>query len=221
MDLRTLKSLERLEDLYGNLSAEQRNVFKARMSENGFDEQKYQQELRSRQQTVLQALGRLRGADAATAEATLSELNSLFYESADPAYRQHNEQVLAKTCHAFAALHAQTNAEQRSLRVAAAGAQHPRALQAFERINCATSALHLTPAPPRRRGIALQRENGVEARGRLRCNRRSHGRRRGLVRRAKTWCSRICFAGGPSLADAAERIDEHALRERLRRLSRA
>lgn len=114
MDLRTLKSLERLEDLYGNLSAEQRNVFKARMSENGFDEQKYQQELRSRQQTVLQTLGRLRGADAATAEATLSELNSLFYESADPAYRQHNEQVLAKTCHAFAALHAQTNAEQRS-----------------------------------------------------------------------------------------------------------
>ena len=113
MDLRTLKSLERLEDLYGDLSAEQRNVFKARMSENGFDEQKYQYELRSRQQAVLQAFGHLRGADAATAEATLGELNKLFYESADPAYRQHHEQVLAKTCHAFAALHAQTNAAQR------------------------------------------------------------------------------------------------------------
>jgi hypothetical protein len=114
MDFRTLKSLERLEDLYGNLSAEQRNVFKARMSENGFDEQKYQHELLSRQQTVLQTFARLRGVDAATAEATLGELNSLFYESADPAYRQHQGQVLAKTCHAFAALHAQTNAEQRS-----------------------------------------------------------------------------------------------------------
>lgn len=113
MDFRTLKSLERLEDLYGNLSAEQRNLFKARMSENGFEEQKYQQELRSRQQTVLQTFARLRGADAATAEAALSELSMLFYESADLVYRQHHEQVRAKTCHAFAVLHAQTNAEQR------------------------------------------------------------------------------------------------------------
>jgi hypothetical protein len=114
MDFRTLKSLERLEDLYGKLSAEQRTMFKVRMSENGFDEQKYQSELRSRQQAVLQTLGRLRGADAATAEAALGELHMLLYESADLAYRQHHEQVLAKTCHAFAALHAQTNAEQRS-----------------------------------------------------------------------------------------------------------
>ena len=114
MDSRTLKSLERLEDLYGNLSAEQRNLFKARMSENGFDEQKYQYELRSRQQTVLQTFARLRGTDAATAEAALSELSMLFYESADLAYRQHHEQVRAKTCHAFAVLHAQTNADQRS-----------------------------------------------------------------------------------------------------------
>ena len=117
MDFRTLKSLERLEDLYGNLSAEQRNLFKARMSENGFEEQKYQQELRSRQQTVLQTFARLRGADAATAEAALSELSMLFYESADLVYRQHHEQVRAKTCHAFAVLHAQTNADQRSYMV--------------------------------------------------------------------------------------------------------
>ena len=109
----TLKSLERLDDLYGSLTVEQRIFFKARMAETGFDEQMYLQEHLSRQRSVLQTFARLNGADTATAQAVLAELWALYYASADPQYRQHHAQVQVKTCQAFAQLHAQTSAEQR------------------------------------------------------------------------------------------------------------
>ena len=109
----TLKSLERLDDLYGSLTVEQRIFFKARMAETGFDEQMYLQEHLSRQRSVLQTFARLNGADTATAQAALAELWALYYASADLQYRQHHAQVQVKTCQAFAQLHAQTSAEQR------------------------------------------------------------------------------------------------------------
>lgn len=113
VELRTRKSLERMEDLYGSLNAEQIRAFKAAMAQTGFDEKRYFEEVQSRQQVVLQTLGRLRGSDAATARSALGEVAQQFYQSANPAYRQYHEQMTEQTCQAFAKLHAQTNAEQR------------------------------------------------------------------------------------------------------------
>ena len=113
MELRTRKSLERMEDLYGKLSAEQTQTFKGAMAQTGFDEKRYFEEVQARQQAVLQTLERLRGADAPSAQSALADLAQRYYQSANPAYRQHHAQMTANTCVAFATLHAQTNAEQR------------------------------------------------------------------------------------------------------------
>jgi len=113
MELRTRKSLERMEDLYGKLSAEQTQNFKEAMAQTGFDEKRYFEEVQARQQAVLQTLERLRGADAATTQSALADLAQRYYQSANPGYRQYHAQMTANTCGAFAKLHAQTNAEQR------------------------------------------------------------------------------------------------------------
>ena len=113
VELRTRKSLERLEDLYGSLSAEQIRAFKADMAQTGFDEKRYFEEVQSRQQALLQTLGRLRGSDLTAASGALGEVAQLFYQSANPAYRQYHAQMTEQTCQAFAQLHAQTSAEQR------------------------------------------------------------------------------------------------------------
>jgi hypothetical protein len=113
MELRTRKSLERMEDLYGKLSAEQTQAFKEAMAQTGFEEKRYFEEVQARQQSVLQTLERLRGADAPSAQYALSDLAQRYYQSANPAYRQYHAQMTASTCVAFAKLHAQTTAEQR------------------------------------------------------------------------------------------------------------
>ena len=113
VDYRTRKSLERLEDLYGKLSPDQTRTFKEAMAQTGFDEKRYFEEVQARQQAVLQTLERLRGADISIANGALAELAQRYYESANPAYRQHHEQMTTNTCAAFAKLHAQTSAEQR------------------------------------------------------------------------------------------------------------
>jgi hypothetical protein len=113
MELRTRKSLERMEDLYGKLSAEQTQGFKEAMAQTGFEEKRYFEEVQARQQSVLQTLERLRGADAPSAQSALSDLAQRYYQSANPAYRQYHAQMTANTCQAFARLHAQTSAEQR------------------------------------------------------------------------------------------------------------
>ena len=113
VELRTRKSLERMEDLYGKLSAEQTQNFKEAMAQTGFDEKRYFEEVQARQQAVLQTLERLRGADAATTQSVLADLAQRYYQSANPAYRQYHAQMTANTCVAFAKLHAQTSAEQR------------------------------------------------------------------------------------------------------------
>jgi dihydrodipicolinate synthase/N-acetylneuraminate lyase len=113
VEYRTRKSLERMEDLYGKLSAEQTQAFKEAMAQTGFDEKRYFEEVQSRQQAVLQTLERLRGADALSAQSALSDLAQRYYQSASPAYRQYHAQMTANTCVAFAKLHVQTSAEQR------------------------------------------------------------------------------------------------------------
>lgn len=123
-DYRTRKSLERMEDLYGKLSAEQVRGFKAAMAQTGFDEKRYFEEVQARQQAVLQTLARLRGADASTARSALADLVLTYSQSANLAYRQYHAQVMAQTCQAFAHLHAQTSPEQRKHMV--------RALKGYE-----------------------------------------------------------------------------------------
>jgi hypothetical protein len=113
LELRTRKSLDRMEDLYGKLSAEQTQAFKEAMAQTGFDEKRYFEELQARQQAVLQTLERLRGADASNAQSALADLAQRYYQSANPAYRQYHTQMTANTCVAFAKLHSQTSAEQR------------------------------------------------------------------------------------------------------------
>lgn len=113
VELRTRKSLERLEDLYGALSAEQVRTFKLAMAQSGFDEKRYFEEVQSRQQSVLQTLARIRGSDVATARSALTDVAQYFSHSANPVYRQYHEQMTEQTCQAFAKLHAQTNADQR------------------------------------------------------------------------------------------------------------
>ncbi len=112
-DLRTHKSLERLEDLYGKLSAEQIRVFKDAMAQTGFEEKRYFDEVQARQQTVIQTLEGLRGADVNTAQSALADLAHRYYQSANPAYRQYHAQMTSNTCQAFARVHAQTGADQR------------------------------------------------------------------------------------------------------------
>ena len=114
LELRTRKSLERMEDLYGKLSTEQSRIFKDAMAQTGFDEKRYFEEVQARQQAILQTLERLRGADASTARSALADLAQRFYQSSNPVYRQYHEQMTAQTCQAFARLHAQTGAEQRN-----------------------------------------------------------------------------------------------------------
>jgi hypothetical protein len=113
VDYRTRKSLERLEDLYGKLSPDQTRTFKEAMAQTGFDEKRYFEEVQARQQAVLQTLERLRGTDISSANGALAELAQRYYESANPAYRQHHEQMTTNTCAAFAKLHAETSADQR------------------------------------------------------------------------------------------------------------
>jgi hypothetical protein len=113
MELRTRKSLERMEDLYGKLSAEQTQNFKEAMAQTGFDEKRYFEEVQARQHSVLQTLERLRGANAPSAQSALADLAQRYYQSANPAYRQYHDQMTVNTCAAFAKLHAQTSAEQR------------------------------------------------------------------------------------------------------------
>ena len=113
MELRTRKSLERMEDLYGRLSAEQTQNFKEAMAQTGFDEKRYFEEVQARQHSVLQTLERLRGANAPSAQSALADLAQRYYQSANPAYRQYHDQMTVNTCAAFAKLHAQTSAEQR------------------------------------------------------------------------------------------------------------
>ena len=113
MELRTRKSLERMEDLYGKLSAEQTQNFKEAMAQTGFDEKRYFEEVQARQHSVLQTLERLRGANAPSAQSALADLAQRYYQSANPAYRQYHDQMAVNTCAAFAKLHAQTSAEQR------------------------------------------------------------------------------------------------------------
>ena len=112
-DNRTLKSLERLEDLYGSLSSAQRRLFQDAMVTTGFDSARYLEEVQSRQQITLQTLEKLRNADTATAQAALVAWIKMFSQSANPAYREYYAQVTAQTCHAFAQVHAQTSLAQR------------------------------------------------------------------------------------------------------------
>ncbi len=113
MDNRTLKSLERLEDLYGSLSSAQRRQFQDAMVTTGFDSARYLEEVQSRQQITLQTLEKLRNADTATAQAALVAWIKMFSQSANPAYREYYAQVTAQTCQAFAQVHAQTSLAQR------------------------------------------------------------------------------------------------------------
>ena len=113
MDNRTLKSLERLEDLYGGLSSAQRRQFQDAMVTTGFDSARYLEEVQSRQQITLQTLEKLRNADTATAQAALVAWIKMFSQSANPAYREYYAQVTAQTCQAFAQVHAQTSLAQR------------------------------------------------------------------------------------------------------------
>jgi len=113
IDNRTLKSLERLEDMYGNLSSTQRRLFQDAMAASGFDSARYFEEVHSRQQITLQTLEKLRNADSATAQAALLPWIKMFSHSANPAYREYQAQVTAQTCQAFAQVHAQTSMAQR------------------------------------------------------------------------------------------------------------
>ena len=113
MDNRTLKSLERLEDLYGSLSSAQRRLFQDAMATTGFDSTRYLEEVQSRQQITLQTLEKLRNADTAAAQAALVAWIKMFSQSANPAYREYYAQVTAQTCQAFAQVHAQTSLAQR------------------------------------------------------------------------------------------------------------
>jgi hypothetical protein len=113
MDNRTLKSLERLEDMYGSLSSAQRRLFQDAMAATGFDSARYLEEVHARQQITLQTLDKLRNADSATAQAALVAWIKMFSQSANPAYREYYAQVTAQTCQAVAQLHAQTTLAQR------------------------------------------------------------------------------------------------------------
>lgn len=123
---RYAKFLDRLEDFYGRLTPEQRDLVRRQVAQSVFDPRAADAERRQRQQ---EALALLRGFNAARPPAAEARAAIHVYvmRIADPppgSWRDHQQALLQEGCRNLAALHNATGANQRE--------QAVRRLQAYQ-----------------------------------------------------------------------------------------
>jgi len=120
------KFVERLEDFYGRLTAEQRDMVRRQVAQSVFDPRLADAERRKRQQEALQLLRGINAAPPPAAEARAA-IHAYVMRIADPPpgpWREHQQALLQEGCRNLAALHNATSASQRE--------QAVRRLQAYQ-----------------------------------------------------------------------------------------
>ena len=120
------KFVERLEDFYGRLTAEQRELVRRQVAQSVFDPRLADAERRKRQQEALQLLRGFNAAPPPAAEAR-GAIHAYVMRIADPPpgpWREHQQALLQEGCRNLAALHNATSAGQRE--------QAVRRLQAYQ-----------------------------------------------------------------------------------------
>ena len=118
--------LDRLEDFYGRLSPEQRELLRRQVAQSVFDPRLADAERRQRQQEALQLLRGFNAAKPSAAEARAA-IHAYVMRIADPPpgpWRDHQQALLQEGCRNLAALHNTTSAGQRE--------QAVRRLQAYQ-----------------------------------------------------------------------------------------
>jgi len=118
--------LDRLEDFYGRLGPEQRDLLRRQVAQSVFDPRLADAERRQRQQEALQLLRGFNAAKPAAAEARAA-IHAYVMRIADPPpgpWRDHQQALLQEGCRNLAALHNTTSAGQRE--------QAVRRLQAYQ-----------------------------------------------------------------------------------------
>jgi len=120
------KFLERLEDFYGRLTAEQRDLVRRQVAQSVFDPRLADAERRKRQQETLELLRGFNATKPPPAEARAA-IHAYVMRIADPPpgpWRDHQQALLQEGCRNLAALHNATGASQRE--------QAVRRLQAYQ-----------------------------------------------------------------------------------------
>lgn len=120
------KFVERLEDFYGRLTADQRDMVRRQVAQSVFDPRLADAERRKRQQEALQLLRGFNAAPPPAAEARAA-IHAYVMRIADPPpgpWREHQQALLQEGCRNLAALHNATSASQRE--------QAVRRLQAYQ-----------------------------------------------------------------------------------------
>jgi len=120
------KFLERLEDFYGRLTAEQRDLVRRQVAQSVFDPRLADAERRKRQQETLELLRGFNATKPPPAEARAA-IHAYVMRIADPPpgpWRDHQQALLQEGCRNLAALHNATDASQRE--------QAVRRLQAYQ-----------------------------------------------------------------------------------------
>lgn len=110
------KFLERLEDFYGRLTPEQRELVRAQVRQSLFDPKRVHAERLQRQQEALALLRGLQASRPSPAEAR-SAIHAHVMRIADPPpgpWRKHQQALLQEGCRNLAALHNSTSAAQRA-----------------------------------------------------------------------------------------------------------
>ena len=118
--------LDRLEDFYGRLSPEQRELLRRQVAQSVFDPRLADAERRQRQQEALQLLRGFNAAKPSAAEARAA-IHAYVMRIAEPPpgpWRDHQQALLQEGCRNLAALHNTTSAGQRE--------QAVRRLQAYQ-----------------------------------------------------------------------------------------
>lgn len=118
--------LDRLEDFYGRLSPEQRELLRRQVAQSVFDPRLADAERRQRQQEALQLLRGFNAAKPSAAEARAA-IHAYVMRIAEPPpgpWRDHQQALLQEGCRNLAALHNTTSASQRE--------QAVRRLQAYQ-----------------------------------------------------------------------------------------
>lgn len=109
------KFLDRLEDFYGRLAPEQRDLLRRQVAQSVFDPRLADAERRQRQQESLALLRGIQAAKTPPAEAH-AEIHAYVMQIADPPpgpRRDHQQALLEEGCRNLAALHNATTAAQR------------------------------------------------------------------------------------------------------------
>ncbi len=110
------RTVDRMEQLYGNLGEPQRQVIQAGLASSPFDPEAWVAERERRQKDTVQTLRRL-VAEKPPREQTAAVLRALVERSErspDPAYRAYQQKLAEYNCAFAARIHNATTAEQRS-----------------------------------------------------------------------------------------------------------